>query len=151
MFPLCKCSHRLIHVLFPSCWFTSWLVENLSASLVNPIRWISAWFLSKKTLARLSSPSMRFSVKLFKYPSSCRDAEERNPTMNHEVAGSIPGLLSGLRIWCCRELWCRSNTWLRSWLLWLWCRPAATALIRPLAWEPPHAAGVALKKQKINK
>ena len=22
-------------------------------------------------------------------------------------------------------------------LLWLWCRPAAPALIRPLAWEPP--------------
>ena len=30
-------------------------------------------------------------------------------------------------------------------LLWLWCRPAATALMRPLAWEPPYAAGVALK------
>ena len=27
--------------------------------------------------------------------------------------------------------------------LWLWCRLAATALIRPLAWEPPYAAGVA--------
>ena len=24
-------------------------------------------------------------------------------------------------------------------LLWLWCRPAATAPIRPLAWEPPYA------------
>ena len=22
-------------------------------------------------------------------------------------------------------------------LLWLWCRPAAVAPIRPLAWEPP--------------
>ena len=31
-------------------------------------------------------------------------------------------------------------------LLWLWRRLAATALIRPLAWEPPHAAGVALEK-----
>ena len=28
-------------------------------------------------------------------------------------------------------------------LLWLWCRPVTTALIRPLAWEPPYAAGVA--------
>ena len=25
--------------------------------------------------------------------------------------------------------------------LWLWRRPAATALIQPLAWEPPYAAG----------
>ena len=33
-------------------------------------------------------------------------------------------------------------------LLRLWCRPAATALIRALAWEPPCAAGVALKRQK---
>ena len=32
-------------------------------------------------------------------------------------------------------------------LLWLWHRLAAIALTRPLAWEPPHAAGVALKKK----
>ena len=36
-------------------------------------------------------------------------------------------------------------------LLWLWCRPAAVAPIRPLAWEPPYAAGVALKRQKTKK
>jgi len=30
-----------------------------------------------------------------------------------------------------------------------WCRPAATALIRPLAWEPPYATGAALRKKKI--
>ena len=34
-------------------------------------------------------------------------------------------------------------------LLWLWCRPAAVASIRPLAWESPCAAGVALKRPKI--
>ena len=33
-------------------------------------------------------------------------------------------------------------------LLWLWSRPAATAVIRPLAWEPPYAVGVALEKAK---
>ena len=33
-------------------------------------------------------------------------------------------------------------------LLWLWRRPAATALIRPLAWEPPRAMGAALEKAK---
>ena len=31
----------------------------------------------------------------------------------------------------------------------LWCRLAALAPIRPLAWEPPNAAGAALKG-KIN-
>ena len=35
-------------------------------------------------------------------------------------------------------------------MLWLWGRPAAAALIRPLAWEPPHAAGVTLKSKKRN-
>ena len=34
-------------------------------------------------------------------------------------------------------------------LLWLW--PVATALIEPLAWEPPHAVGVALKRPKKTK
>ena len=35
--------------------------------------------------------------------------------------------------------------WLR-----LWHRLAAEALIQPLAWEPPCATGVALKRQEIN-
>ena len=33
-------------------------------------------------------------------------------------------------------------------LVWLGCRPAATAPIRPLAWEFPYAEGEALKRQK---
>ena len=34
-------------------------------------------------------------------------------------------------------------------LLWLlWRRLAATAPIRPLAWEPPYAAGAALERLK---
>ena len=36
-------------------------------------------------------------------------------------------------------------------LLWLWCRLAATALIRLLAWEPPYAVGVALKRKQKQK
>ena len=37
--------------------------------------------------------------------------------------------------------------------LWLWHRSAAVALIRPLAWAIPYAAGVALERQKdkVNK
>ena len=42
-------------------------------------------------------------------------------------------LLSGSRIWhCCK----------------LWCRPAAVALIWPLAWECPYAKGTVLKRKK---
>ena len=44
-------------------------------------------------------------------------------------------LLSGLRIWCCCDLW---------------CRPAATAPIRPLAWELLYAMGAALKRKNNN-
>ena len=36
-------------------------------------------------------------------------------------------------------------------LLWLWCRLVTTALIRPLAWVPQYATGVALEKAKSKK
>ena len=36
-------------------------------------------------------------------------------------------------------------------LLWPWHRLVATAPIRPLAWEPPYAAGVALEMAKRQK
>ena len=32
-------------------------------------------------------------------------------------------------------------------LAWLWHTTVATAPIQPLAWEPPYATGVALKKK----
>jgi len=33
-------------------------------------------------------------------------------------------------------------------LLWLWRGLAAVAPIQPLAWEPPYASGLALKRKK---
>ena len=36
-------------------------------------------------------------------------------------------------------------------LLWLWRRLVATALIRPLTWEPPYAAGAAQERPKKKK
>ena len=56
-----------------------------------------------------------------------------NPARNHQVAGSIPG----------------PTEWVKDLaLLCLWCRPATVAPIRPVAWEPPCAAGAALKTNK---
>lgn len=38
--------------------------------------------------------------------------------------------------------------WLRFHVAWLWHRPVATSPTRRLAWEPPYAMVVALKRQK---
>ena len=59
--------------------------------------------------------------------------------------------LSGLRIWHCWELWLGHRRGLDPVLLWLWCRPAAVALIGPPGWEPSYDTGVALKSKKTNK
>ena len=47
--------------------------------------------------------------------------------------------LSGLKIWPCHELRCKSQMWLKS-----------AALIWPLAWKLAYPAGVAIKKKKKN-
>ena len=56
-------------------------------------------------------------------------------------------LLSGLRIQCGVGCRCGSDPE----LLCLWYSLVATTLIRPLAWEPPYAAGAALEKAKRRK
>ena len=55
--------------------------------------------------------------------------------------------LSGLRIWCCHKLWCRSLLKLLV-LPWLWHRPAAAPLIWPPAQELPYATGLAIKRKR---
>ena len=59
-----------------------------------------------------------------------------NPTGNHEVACSIPGLVQGIKdpvlaVSC--GIGCRHDSDLG-----IWHRPAATAPIGPLAWKPPN-------------
>ena len=59
-----------------------------------------------------------------------------NRTKILEDTGLIPGLAQ----------WVKDSA-----LLWLWCRPAATAPIRLPAWEPTCAAGAAIEKSKKKK
>ena len=72
-----------------------------------------------------------------------------NPTSIHEDVSSIPGLTkwvkgSDMAMNC--GVGHRHS--LDPELLWLWCRLAAIAPIRSLAWELPYASGAALKKKK---
>ena len=59
-----------------------------------------------------------------------------NPTSNHGDMGSTPGTTQ----------WVKDPA-----LLWLWCKPAGTAPIQPLAWEPPYAVDAHNKRQKKKK
>ena len=68
----------------------------------------------------------------------------------HEKAGSIAGLAQWVTGSGIAVSWGSHSRGSDPMLLWLWCRPAATAPIGPLAWEPPHAVGVALKGQNNN-
>ena len=79
-------------------------------------------FISKSTLLQYIDVNLRVLDKTINllakelHSRVCVMAQwKMNLTSNHEDAGSIPGLVSRLRIQCCRELWCRLVA------AWLWC------------------------------
>ena len=75
-----------------------------------------------------------------------------NLTRNHKVAGSTPGLAQWVKdLVLLVSCGVGGRNGVDPALLWLWCRLVATAQIRPLAWEPPYAMGVGLKRQKTKK
>ena len=109
--------------------------------------WRSHWRIFDPAIAR--SVIYQRELKMCVYRSSHCGSVETNPTSIHEDAGSIPGPVQWVKdpvlpVSC--GVGHRHGLDLA--LLWLWCRLAAIALIQPLAWELPYAAGVALKKKK---
>ena len=92
-------------------------------------------FLPYSTRNYIQSPGIDHDIKVY-LRSSRRGAVETNLIRNHEIAGLIPGLAQ----------WVKDPALPR-----LWCRPAAVAPIRSLAWEPLYAMGAALKRQKKTK
>ena len=70
-------------------------------------------------------------------------AFEKNMYSRSSCRGTVVNE-SGMAVSC--GVGCRRG--LDPTLLWLWHRPVATALIRPLAWEPPCATGKAQEMAK---
>ena len=83
--------------------------------------------------------------------SSHPGSAETNPTRNHELAGLIPGLTQWIKdpVAVSWDVGRRRSSDLA--LLWLWRRPTATSLIRPLTWEPPTCRRCGSKKTKRQK
>ena len=114
----------------------AFLVSTLKTLGTDLLIWLVDWFLHSG----------------YTFGSSHWGSMETNLTNIHEDAASIPSLYQWVKDTALR--WAVVLSWrhgLNPKLLWLWCRPAATAPIRPLVWEPPYAANVALKRQKEKK
>ena len=100
--------------------------------------------------------SLFFLVSIFNYtrfPSMYTILGTMESTVKYKNGSGVPVVAQWFTN-LTKEPWgCRFDPWPAQWvkdlaLLWLWRRLAATAPIRPLAWEPPYATGMALEKTK---
>ena len=79
-----------------------------------------------------------------------RNTAEKNPTRNHEVAVRSLASLSGLRIWSCHELWCKSQTPLRSYVAVAVASSCSSDLTPSLGPSICHRCGPKKTKAKKN-
>ena len=93
-------------VVFPAPYPISRVLEDVfvavDASFCNPLisRGCSFWLISSSK------------KEIYQSSTVAQQKHTRRGSMRMQVWSLAP--LSGLRIWCCRELWCRSKTRLRS-------------------------------------
>ena len=113
----------------------------------TPLFTFAALFAAGKPWKPPKCPSTEEWLQKMWYRSACHGSAETHLTSVHEDTGLIPGLDQWVAM--SYGLFCRGG--LDPALLWLWCRLAATALIQSLAWEPPYAAGAALKDRQKEK
>ena len=101
-------------------------------------------------LTNRSSRNIQLQQKENNTGSSLHGSAEVNLTSIHKDAGSIPALAQWVRERCC-ELWCRSQMQLRCGIAVAVAQASCYIFIQHLAWEPPYAAGAALKTKKKKK
>jgi len=85
---------------------------------------------------------------MFRFGLSVVDERQQIQLVSVRTRVRSLALLSGLRIWCCRELWFRLQMCLDPRLLWLWCRPDWTP---SLGLSICHVCGPQKPKKKKKK
>ena len=109
------------------------------------------WWFAKCGPRPSALPGSLLEIKIIGVPIVAQQKRIRLGTMRLRVL--VPGLAQWVKdrsivaVSCGIGYRCGLNLA----LLWLWCRLAAVAPFRRLAWEPPYAADAALKKRKKEK
>ena len=117
---------------------------SITAGITCHLLWLSSLFFAAASLEGRGEKGYFCVLEILCWSSSCGLAEMNQLVCMRTQVQSL-ALLSGLRIQHCHEMWCRSQTKLKPSLLWLWCRPPATAPIHPQAWELQYVVCAGLK------